>query len=331
MPGKRIRILVNSAARTRRHLTAVRAQACDGASLEWIDCTSAADLQEQVRKAQQEPLDVLGLAGGDGTLALALNALEALNRVPLGILPAGSGNDFARHLGIPQALPDALQLLSMGQPQRVDVGRANWPGRPDSRRFCCAASVGLGELALRLVQRSWLPRCRALYLSAALRAVWSYRPRKLRVSWRDGTYEGEVVFVAVTNTRHYGGGFPVSPSARLNDGLLDLCLVQGAGRLRLLTQFPRLLQGTHGELPEVILAQTPWVRLEGVGEELPVALDGELPGRTTPVELHCEPAALQMLLPQVQAETAAPELVPQALPAFQAGLSESIATDGTRI
>ena len=105
------------------------------------------------------------------------------------------------------------------------------------------------------------------------------------------------MFVAVTNTRGYGGGFLVSPGARLDDGLLDLCIVRRTGKGRLLRHFPRILRGTHGVLPEVILAASPWVRVEGLDGPLPVALDGELPSSATPVELRCEPGALWVLAP----------------------------------
>jgi diacylglycerol kinase (ATP) len=320
MSARRIRILVNPAARARSALRGLHVETFDGATLEWLDCPTAGQLQEQVRRGQEEGLDVLALAGGGGTIAIALNALTSLNRVPLGIIPTGAGNDFARDLNIPRAPAEALQLLCTGQPRRVDVARAFWPGHAEQRRFAATASVGLDELALRILQGSRWPRSRTLHVVAALRALWDYRPRRLRVEWRDGGFEGEALFVAVTNTRAYGGVFQVSPQARLNDGLLDICIIKQSGRLRLLTQFPRLLQGTHDQLPEVILAQSPSARLEGLGEELQLALDGELSGAMTPVEFQCEPAALQVLLPQVQAEAALPELAPISIPAFQGGI-----------
>jgi diacylglycerol kinase family enzyme len=225
-------------------------------------------------------------------VTLALAALTGPNRVPLALLPAGSGNDFARDLAIPRGLADAFAVLETGTPRWVDVARAGPGGR-----YCCVASVGLDELALRYIHGAWLPRSKALNICSSLRALWAYRPRPVRVAWQGGRFEGEVMFVAVTNTRGYGGGFLVSPGARLDDGLLDVCIVRRTGRGRLLWQFPRILKGTHGVLPEVTLAASPWVRLEGVKGELPVALDGELPRSATPVELRCEPRAVQILVP----------------------------------
>jgi diacylglycerol kinase (ATP) len=301
--ARRIRIIVNPSAhsgrarRFLRHAARHQAQSTE-LRLEWIESRSAADLGELVRQAQLEELDALALAGGDGTMTLALGALGGPNRVPLALLPVGSGNDFAHDLGIPRRLPEALAVLATGVPRWVDVARTI----PGEVRFCCVASVGLDELALRFIHGSWFPRSKALNIWASLRALWTYRPRAVRVVWQGGSCEGEVMFVAVTNTRGYGGGFLVSPRACVDDGLLDLCIVRRTPRGRLLWNFPRILQGTHDVMPEVTLTASPWVRIQGVSEPLPVALDGELPRTATPIELRCEPRAVQMLVPAPVAE-----------------------------
>jgi len=98
------------------------------------------------------------------------------------------------------------------------------------------------------------------------------------------------MFVAVTNTAATPADF-ASAQARLDDGRLDLCIVGAAGKLRLLYHFPRSFAATHDALPEVVMAQTPWVKIESESP-LHVALDGELPRLTTPLEIVCEPAAL---------------------------------------
>jgi diacylglycerol kinase (ATP) len=100
----------------------------------------------------------------------------------------------------------------------------------------------------------------------------------------------------VTNTRSYGGGFLVTPDALIDDGALDICIVKRTGRLRLISQFPRILKGTHGAMEEVILARSPWVRIEAEGAPMPVPLDGELGMAQTPVELHSDPGGLTLLL-----------------------------------
>jgi hypothetical protein len=96
----------------------------------------------------------------------------------------------------------------------VDVGQVGFDGPRD----CCVASVGLDEIVLDVVHHSGLPRGKALNLLAALWPLITYRPRPLRIRWQGGQLEDEVMFVAVTNTRGYGGGFLVSPGAHVNDG-----------------------------------------------------------------------------------------------------------------
>ena len=155
--------------------------------------------------------------------------------------------------------------------------------------------MGLDETALRIIYGSWLPRSKALNIYAALRALVTYRPPRVRMTWEGGGYEGEVMFAAVTNTTSYGGGFMVTPSARIDDGALDICIVKRTGRVRLISNFPRILKGTHGELDEVILARSNWVRIEADGPALPVPLDGELGMAMTPVELRCDPAGFTLL------------------------------------
>jgi diacylglycerol kinase (ATP) len=295
-----IRVIVNPSARSGRGMRGVRrAEALVSRSpslrTEWVESRSGEHLRELLRAAQEDDLDTVVVAGGDGTVALAVDALDGGQRVPLGVLPVGSGNDFARDLGIGRSPDDWLAVLRDGEPRRVDVARLA-PGGP---RFCCVVSVGLDELALRLIHGSWLPRSKALNVLSALRALWAYRPRAVRVSWEGGQFEGEVMFAAVTNTRGYGGGFLVSPAARLDDSLLDLCIVRRTSRARLLWHFPRILAGTHGGLPEVVQATSPWFRIEGIGGELPVALDGELPRLTTPIDVRCEPASAWLLGPRL--------------------------------
>ena len=296
--NQRVRVVVNPAAHSGRVWSALKnagivLERLDGTDFEWIESRSAEHFRELIAGAQPEGLHALALAGGDGTVAMALTALPSKNRIPIGILPVGSGNDFAFHCGVPRSLPLAAAALAHGIARTVDLGVC----LPAGRRFCCVAAVGLDELALKIIYGSRWPRSKALNIYAVLRALASYRPRRVRVTWEGGRFEGEVMFVAVTNTKSYGGGFMVSPGAKLDDGKLDLCIVRKTPRLRLLTQFPRILKGTHGAMPEVTLAASRSVTIESLDGPLAVALDGELGHAETPVRIECQRSALNVLVP----------------------------------
>ncbi len=295
MRTKRIKVIVNPSARSGRAWKALqRASALgpppSGVQLEWVESRSAGHLTQLVREAQDEDLHALGIAGGDGSVTHALAGITGRNRVPIGLIPVGSGNDFAFNCGVPRTIAGALAMLTHGAPRNVDLAHCG-----STRRFCCVAGVGLDELALRVIYGSWLPRSRALNIYAALRALVTYRPPRVRMTWEGGGYEGEVMFAAVTNTTSYGGGFMVTPGARVDDGALDICIVKKTRRLKLLAHFPRILKGTHCELDEVIIAKSNWVRIEADGAALPVPLDGELGMAQTPVELRCDPGGLTLL------------------------------------
>ena len=297
---RRIRIVVNPSARSGRGPRLLRDLAAtlpSAAPLEWVVSRSAAHLRDLVAEADSAgpgEYEAVAVAGGDGSVRNALAALSRGNRIPLGVLPIGSGNDFAHDLGIPRDPVSALTLLTEGIPRPVDVGRVGAAGT----RYCCVASVGLDEVALDVVHNSGLPRCKALNVAAALWALFTYRPRPLRITWQGGSFEDDVMFAAVTNTRGYGGGFLISPGASVTDGALDLCIVARSGRLSLLSKFAHILRGTHAGLPRVTIAQSPWVTIEDLSCETLAALDGELPDSATPLRVECEAGGLQVILPR---------------------------------
>jgi diacylglycerol kinase (ATP) len=297
---RRIRIVVNPSARSGRGPRLLRDLAAtqpSPATLEWVVSRSAAHLRELVAEADSAgpgEYEAVAVAGGDGSVRNALAALRGGNRLPLGVLPIGSGNDFAHDLGIPRDPASAIALLTGGVPRFVDVGRVAATGT----RYCCVASVGLDEVALDVVHNSGLPRCKALNVAAALWALFTYRPRPLRITWQGGSFEDEVMFAAVTNTRGYGGGFLISPGASVTDGALDLCIVASSGRLALLSKFARILRGTHAGMPRVTIAQSPWVTIEDLRGGARAALDGELPDSATPLRLECEAGGLAVILPR---------------------------------
>ena len=186
MKPRHVRILVNPSARSGgglRDLAPLRARSSPGVVVEWLVSKSAEHFAALVREAQAaySRVDTLAVAGGDGTVTLLLNALRGPSRVPIGFLPTGSGNDFARQIGVPDDLGSAYELLVSGRgvARLVDAAEAG-AGGP---RYCCVASVGLDELALRMIHSAPVRRSKALNIYAALVGLCRYTPRPLRVRW----------------------------------------------------------------------------------------------------------------------------------------------------
>lgn len=191
--SRHIRILVNPSARSgrgRRALGPLRDRRPPGVTVEWIESQSAEHFGSLVRAAQlnDPPLAALAIAGGDGTVTLLLNALAGPSRVPIGLLPTGSGNDFARQVGVPDDLGAAFELLvgTSAVARPIDAAQAG-PGGP---RYCCVASVGLDELALRIIHAAKVRRSKALNIYAALIGLCRYTPRTVRVRWAGDSLPG---------------------------------------------------------------------------------------------------------------------------------------------
>src|SRR5438477_4174978 len=188
--------------------------------------------------------------GGDGTVC-ELAGLAADRDGTLGIVPTGSGNDFARALGIPRGDPmAAVGLLEHGHVERVDLGRAE---TADGTRawFTTVANTGFDAEANRWANGITWTSGTALYVVATLRTLATYAPRRLRVTVDGTPHEIDAWLVAVGNTRSYAGGMMITPAATLDDGLLDVCVVGPVSRAGFLRAFPGVFSGRHVQHPLV--------------------------------------------------------------------------------
>lgn len=208
----------------------------------------------------------------------------------LGVWPAGSGSDFARGVGIPGDVEQALDLLVAGKPRRVDIGRIHCrdeQGQPVDRYYINAADFGLGAVVCRRLQRPlrFLPG-KPSYLWQTVRALFTFRNPLVEIAVDDQPFtKRKITSVVVANNAYFGGGMCIAPGARVDDGELDLVIVGNLGRFEAVRRLGETFSGNRIRHPEINYAQCQ--RLEARSEsQVFIEADGEMVG--------CLPAVFEM-------------------------------------
>ena len=181
---------------------------------------------------------------GDGLVGQIGGALVDTD-APLGVIPGGRGNDFARVVGIPTEIPDAVGLLAAGSTRSIDVGEVN------GRRFLCIASCGFDSDANRIANETRVVKGNLVYLYAALRALAAWKPARFEVTLDGERHEFTGFAVAAANNKAYGGGMFLAPDAEPDDGKLDVVWTSNVSKLHFLANLPKVFKGRHVENPEV--------------------------------------------------------------------------------
>lgn len=242
--GQTLRLLVNPEAnRSARLLRRSGTLAREG--LEVVVTRDAADMTVQARSAAEQGVDRVLVCGGDGSLHHAIQGLAGSD-CALGILPGGSGNDLARALGLEPDPLRALDAALAGAPCRIDLGRVG------DRFFGGAAGLGFdGDVAAYVASRPQGRRGRWIYPWAVLRTLPAFDPPHLSIEHDEGAWSGRVMLAAVANSPYFGGGMRIAPTARLDDGHLDLVIVRAVAKPKLVALFHRVYTGSHVRHPAV--------------------------------------------------------------------------------
>ncbi|WP_029263274.1 MULTISPECIES: YegS/Rv2252/BmrU family lipid kinase [unclassified Microbacterium] len=264
-----------------------------GAEVRAYAGASAADTARLAVAALVDDPRALVVVGGDGTLSGILDTVCA-SAVPVVLIPAGTGNDLARALGLPRNdAAAAAELALRGVPRRIDVGEVTTTtGR---RKFLTIAALGFDAKVSDRTNRLRWPHGAPRYYLALLIELVRLRPMDftLAVDGEKPTRSSGTL-IAVGSTSSYGGGMPICAGAVPDDGLLDIVHVAPLGRLRLLRLFPLLLRGTHLSRPEVVHRRARTVTVAAPG--LVVYADGERIGEDE-CTIAVLPGALTMLVP----------------------------------
>jgi diacylglycerol kinase (ATP) len=243
------------------------------------------------RKAVTDGIDAVVALGGDGMAHLALNVVAGTN-TPLGIVPAGTGNDLARSLKLPLKDPVAAagvvaDRLATGTGWAMDAVRSGdkWWG--------CVLGMGFDSRVNDRANRMTWPHGKMRYNIAMLAELPGFRPLPFRITLDDGEpWETEAMLVALGNAKSYGAGMLVCPDADLTDGLLDVMVLGPVSKPELLKTFPRVFKGTHITHPAVTIRRARTVTVEADG--VTGYADGEFLANL-PITNECVRGAVQIL------------------------------------
>ncbi|HEX5713396.1 MAG TPA: diacylglycerol kinase family protein [Solirubrobacterales bacterium] len=225
---------------------------------------------------------------GDGLVG-AVGGAMAGSDTPLGIIPGGRGNDLARVLGIPNEPEEAVATLFSGESRRIDVGEAN------GKRFLGIASTGFDSEANRRANEARLLRGSLVYAYAALRTLISWKPARFTIRVDDERIRLSGYTIAAANSKAYGGGMYVAPDAELDDGEFDVIAIGEVGKLRFVSNLPKVFKGTHVEAEEVQVFRAQHLELSA-SKPFAVYADGEHL-TDLPASLRVLPRALSVLVP----------------------------------
>jgi len=253
----------------------------------------AADFVRQL-VVQDSKQTVLVVVGGDGTLQSVIPELIGYN-IPLGMIPAGSGNDFARALGIPLNPKKALEYLLDGGMKKIDIVQTG-------NQYCVTViGIGIDGKVAQTVNDCWYKKWFNLfrlghftYVLSLFQVLLQYRPNTvtLIVDGTEMTFSN-VWLIAVANLPNYGGGMFICPGASCSDGLLDLCIVYGISRFKLLRIFPQVFAGKHILHSGVSMLKGKEVKILSSSPMIAHG-DGEVIGQT-PIEIAIRKEAVRVV------------------------------------
>lgn len=252
-------------------------------------------------RALKSKPDLLVVVGGDGTISETVNGYfqpgVPKRRVPIAILNQGTGGDFCRTLGVPTDLHLALQTIKSGRDVACDVGRLQFldnNGSETTRYFVNVAGCGMAGEVVDAVNKSKKRFGGFSYFVTSAGKLLSYRKRKIRVHWDDGSRsEHRIVSLAICNGQFFGGGMQVSPYSEISDGQFEVVLIQDWNILQSLWYSKNLYNGSIAACRGVDTRTAQKIRVEPVleGESVLMDIDGENAGRL-PLTAEIQPAAI---------------------------------------
>lgn len=253
------------------------------------------DLEKQVLEAARDGATQLIVAGGDGSVHEAVNGImKAGGSAALGVVPVGTGNDFAKAAGIPLDWEAAATLLARriaddARPRRIDLGRMN------DRWFANGAGIGLDAKVTQIARSYRWPIGDLVYLAAIFHAMMDgIATPEIVIEADDFRWDGPLTLANVSNGPWVGGMFHIAPMAKNEDGVLELLIAAPVTRGRILQLLPKLMRGSHMDEREIVHASVRRVKVSA-SAAVPSHLDGEVQPLQSVFEIEVLPESLQLL------------------------------------
>ena len=275
-----------------RKLTQDIRNAFSGVAMTDVRETREAGEEETLaRQAIERGVTTIVAIGGDGTCTRVANAiLKSERECLLAVLPCGTGNDFAKTLGVIDYNPEDLAaLVANGSVTRIDVGRI------DDNYFINSCGFGFDASVLEATKRVRFLKGDAVYIYSALSQLFTYRGMEVSAHGVPSLKRGPMLMVTVSNGRFLGGAFKIAPHASVLDGRLDACFFSDCNVVQRMKLFVGAMRGTHIGMPSVSIASVQRLALTFPSSPL-MEIDGELRvARSRTVELQCVPRALSVV------------------------------------
>jgi len=280
MAGKRVKLIMNPNAdmgNAWRQSSDLRAIAAEYGGVDWAGTVYPMHATELAQQAARDGYDVVVAVGGDGTAHEVINGLMAVaekERPKLGIVPMGSGNDFAHNLGIPDKPVEALRQALTGKTRKIDLGLIeDEHGRKEY--WDNTMNIGFGGSVNIYSHNTPVLRGFLMYFAATLMTVIRrYDVMKVKITSDDGNWEDEILMLGVCNGEREGGGFITAPGAKFDDGLLNYTQVHKVSRAMMFRLIPEFLKGSQGKFKQVKMGKIKKLEIESP-QSFTIHIDGE--------------------------------------------------------
>lgn len=254
---------------------------------------------ELAQKAADKGIDLIISVGGDGTVNEIVNGImQSKNNPSLGIIPLGWANDFIKSVNISPDITQACKILVQGKTKEIDVGVIN-------KKIYFANICGVGfdaevaQYANQMKNRhpNWRILSAFLYVFATIKKLLSpFRYHEVSIKIDQQEIQAKILFIAISNGKIYGGRFKITPEAILDDGLLEICLVEEMGRFKYLSIIPKVFKGAHGGIKGVSFYRAKEIIIQS-SEPILAQVSGEVIEDQKKFTITLQPKSLKLIVP----------------------------------